>query len=207
MALAGARYLAALVSTVPDPACAAWWRGARPSRRRWVGTAMVAVVFGALAGRAAGWGAALPAFIALALVAAPLAVIDARCHRLPDRLVGVGAMAATGLLGAAAIIGSAGWALARAAASAAMVAVGGLVLVLAAPDSIGFGDVKLAALLASYLGWLGWARVGCGILAGMLCGAGAAVGLLVTRRVSMRTPIAIGPALIAGALAVAAMPY
>ncbi len=202
--LAASPYLAALTVSVPDREAARWWRGRHPSRPALLWTAVLAVVFGTLAGRAVGWTAALPAFAGLALAATPLALIDIVHHRLPDRLVLAAAASGTLLLCAAALATSDGAALARAAEAALAVFAAFFLLALVSPQSLGFGDVKLAGLLGGYLGWLGWGYVLYGIVAGFGCGALAAMALLVTRRASLRAQFAFGPALIAGALLVAA---
>jgi leader peptidase (prepilin peptidase)/N-methyltransferase len=174
------------------------------SGRRRTTTAIVAAVLGALAGAAAGWSAALPAFLVLAAVTAPLVIVDVEHHRLPDRLVGTGAVAAAVLLPAAALVRHDGDAVLRSAAAAAVVFAVLLALALASPRSFGFGDVKVGALLGAYLGWLGWAYVYYGIFGGFLLGALVAVPLLATGRATRGSAIAFGPALVAGALIVAA---
>jgi leader peptidase (prepilin peptidase)/N-methyltransferase len=85
--LAASPYLARLTLTVADRDDATWYRGVAPSCRRQVVTAGIGSVLGALAGRAAGLSALLPAFILLALTSTPLIVIDFEHHRLPNRLV------------------------------------------------------------------------------------------------------------------------
>jgi leader peptidase (prepilin peptidase)/N-methyltransferase len=65
---------------------------------------------------------------------------------------------------------------------------------------MGFGDVKLAGLLGLYLGWLGWASVLVGTLAGFLLGGFAGVTLVLTRRANGKTAIPFGPYMLAGAL-------
>jgi leader peptidase (prepilin peptidase) / N-methyltransferase len=178
---------------------------AEPSRPPLVATALVGAVLGALAGHAAGWSAALPAFVALALVATPLLLIDVRSHRLPDRLVLPAAGAALALLAVAATVRGDWAALGRAVAAAGVVFAIFCTAALLSPASLGFGDVKVAGLLALYLGWLGWGHVFYGIFAGFLLGAFVAVVMLVSRRVSLKSHIALGPALITGALLIAAV--
>jgi leader peptidase (prepilin peptidase) / N-methyltransferase len=202
--LLAASYLARLTLTVPDQGDRRWWRGRPASGHRQVTTAGVAAVLGALAGAAAGWSAALPAFLALAVITAPLVLIDVEHHRLPDRLVGAGAAAAAVLLSAAALVRHDGAAVLRSVAAAAVVLAVLLALALASPRSFGLGDVKVGALLGGYLGWLGWAYVYYGIFGGFLLGALVAVALLATGRASRGTAIPFGPALVAGALIVAA---
>ncbi len=204
-ALAVSPYLARITGTVPDREDATWWRGATPTRRRLVLTAVVAAVLGGCAGYAAGWSAALPAFAVFAVLATPLLLVDAEHRRLPDRLVLPAAGCALLLLAIAAAARRDWSALARAAAAGGLVFAVFCSVALASPRSMGFGDVKLAGVLAVYLGWLGWGHVLYGIFAGFVLGAVVAMGLLATRRASLKTDIALGPALIVGALLVAAV--
>jgi leader peptidase (prepilin peptidase)/N-methyltransferase len=168
-------------------------------------TALIGTVLGVLAGHAAGWSAALPAFVTLALLATPLLLVDARQHRLPDRLVLPAAGCALVSLALAAMVRGDWAALGRAVAAAGVVFAIFCVAAVVSPASLGFGDVKLAGLLALYLGWLGWGHVFYGIFAGFVLGALVAVVMLASRRVSLKSHIALGPALITGALLVAAV--
>lgn len=87
--------------------------------------------------------------IGLALAAT---VIDARTHRLPNRLVGP--LAAVGVVGLAiASIGEPWLRFPTIAAGAALFAGPWFVLHLASPASIGFGDVKFSAALGIHLSW------------------------------------------------------
>jgi len=203
--LAASPYLARISRTVADRDESSWWVGASPTRRRLAITAVIAVVLGAGAGYAAGWSAALPAFLAFAVLATPLVLVDAEIHRLPDRLVLPAAVCALGLLAVAAAVRGDWPALGRAAAGGAIVFAVFFLVALASPASMGYGDVKLAGVIAIYLGWLGWAHVFYGIFAGFVLGAVVAMVMLTSRRASMKSAIALGPALIAGALLVAAV--
>jgi leader peptidase (prepilin peptidase)/N-methyltransferase len=65
---------------------------------------------------------------------------------------------------------------------------------------IGGGDVRLAPVLAMFLGWLGASHVYIGLGSGFILGGIAAAGMLVTRRASASTRIAFGPFLCIGAV-------
>ena len=65
---------------------------------------------------------------------------------------------------------------------------------------IGGGDVRLAPVLAMFLGWLGTSHVYIGLGSGFILGGIAAAGMLVTRRASASTRIAFGPFLCIGAV-------
>ena len=65
---------------------------------------------------------------------------------------------------------------------------------------IGGGDVRLAPILAMFLGWLGASHVYIGLGIGFILGGVVATGMLVTRRASTSTRIAFGPFLCIGAV-------
>lgn len=203
--LTASPYLARISVTVADRGNPRWWFGAVPSPGRLAACAAVGAGLGALAGHAAGWSALLPALLTFALFATPLLLADLEHHRLPDRLMLPAALAALALLSAAAAVRGDWPALGRAGAAAGVVFAAFAAIARASPASMGFGDVKLAGLLAAYLGWLSWTRVLYGIFAGFVLGALMALPLLLARRVSMRSTIALGPALIVGALLVASL--
>lgn len=203
--LAASPYLARLTLSVPDRDEPTWWRGRLASRCRRAWTALTAGALGALAGAAAGWSALLPAFVALAVTSAPLVVIDFEHHRLPDRLVRTAAVAGAVLLVQAALVRHDWHALLRSGEGAAAVFAVLFLLAFASPRSFGFGDVKLGAVLGGYLGWFGWGYVYYGVFAGFLLGMVVALGLLATRRASLKTALAFGPMLIFGALVVLAL--
>jgi leader peptidase (prepilin peptidase)/N-methyltransferase len=149
----------------------------------------------------AAWGSpALPALVVVAAVGAPLAVIDARTHRLPDALT-LPALALTlVLVGLASwVAGDAGaWWRALVGAGASAFVHGVLWFVGA---GIGLGDVKLVALLGLPLAWLGWGTHVGGLFVAYVLGGVWAVALLVTRRARLGTQVAFGPFLLLGALA------
>jgi leader peptidase (prepilin peptidase)/N-methyltransferase len=199
---AASPYLAGLTITVPDRAALNWARGTSASRPRILATALAGLPLAALAAATTGWSAALPAFLLLAVLGAPLAVIDIEHHRLPDRLVLTAAVGGAGLLGGAAIVSSEGHRFLRSLQAGAVVFGVLLVLTLAAP--FGFGDTKLAAVLAGYLGWYGWTFVVYGILAGFGLAALVALALVFSGRLTMKSALPLGPALLLGALVVLA---
>ena len=65
---------------------------------------------------------------------------------------------------------------------------------------IGGGDVRLAPILAMFLGWLGASHVYIGLGSGFILGGVVAAGMLITRRASTSTRIAFGPFLCIGAV-------
>src|SRR5664279_446116 len=102
-ALLASPYLASLTVTAPDREVTAWWQPRTTySWTRFIVTAAAAVMLAALAGAAVGLGAAWPAYLALALTGATLAVVDAEHHRLPNRLLTLVAVVGVVLLALAA---------------------------------------------------------------------------------------------------------
>ena len=158
----------------------------------------------------------LPAFCYLAGIGVPLAVIDARCKRLPDVLTLPSYPVALTLLGFAALLVPGGTGHFRGALAGMALAWGVFLLqILLYPAGLGWGDVKLAGLLGLYLGWLdgGWLGGGwlggswpdqgvlvAGLFLGYLFAAAAGLALIATRRASRKSRLPFGPYLLAGAL-------
>lgn len=163
----------------------------------------VPVLWGALAWRIGGLsdGAALPAYLLLTWVGVALCWVDIDVHRLPEGLTLPTVPALVVLLAVASattgdwsallravVCGAAGWLL--------YAALGFVV-----PGGIGLGDATLGGLVAIPLGYLGWGVPVLGVvLAYLLSGVVAVVGLAL-RRLTLRSPIALGPFIVVGALA------
>ena len=88
----------------------------------------------------------------------------------------------------------------RAIAAAAVLFAGYLVLALIAGAAFGMGDVKLAAVLGLFLGYLGWPAVALATLAAFAGFAVVAGALLAARRVSGATLLPFGPAMLGAAV-------
>ncbi|MGE5827806.1 MAG: prepilin peptidase [Micromonosporaceae bacterium] len=159
---------------------------------------------GGLAGGllAVGLGAnrALPLFLALVVLGVLLAAIDLACRRLPHRLVVPALGVATVLFAGLALVSGEWGAWLRAVVAAAVL--GGVFLLLAnlPGGGLGYGDVKLAALLGLFLGWLSWRAVLWGGLLPWLINGPVVLGLLLAGRVRRRSALPFGPALLTGAL-------
>ena len=147
-----------------------------------------------------GLSPALPAYLYLAAIAIPLAMIDIDVHRLPDAIVLPSYAVAAVLLIVAAVPDSDWGAIARGLAAMALLFTAYWVLARVKPGGMGAGDVKLAGLLGLYLGWLGWSAVAIGSFAGFLIGGTFGMALLSTGRAHRKTRIPFGPAMLAGAL-------
>jgi leader peptidase (prepilin peptidase)/N-methyltransferase len=153
-----------------------------------------------------GWSVSLPAWWMLATLGVGLAVADIEHHRLPDILIAPIAVTALACVVIGSIAAGTGGALLRAAVAAAVVTavLAGLAVV---TGGIGGGDVKLAGCLALLLAWDGWTRLFVGLLCGVCLAAAAGLVLVTVGRAWHRTPIAVGPALLAGALTVSVFPH
>ena len=125
----------------------------------------------------------------------PITLIDLDLRIIPNRITGPAAVAAlvavavldTDFLVEAIVAGIAG---------------GGFFLIAALlyPRGLGMGDVKLAALLGLYLGWIGWDAVAIGAAGGFVIQAAVALSLLATRRIGLRGELPFGPAMLLGAV-------
>ena len=161
--------------------------------------ATTALLFVALTARF-GPSPVLPAYLYLAAVAVALAVIDLRVRRLPDAIVLPSYLVAALLMVPAGAAGADWWSAGRGLLAMVALLTLYLVIALAYPGGMGFGDVKLAGLLGLYLGWLGWSSVWVGTLTGFVLGGLTGVALLATGRAGRRTAIPFGPFMLAGAL-------
>lgn len=131
-----------------------------------------------------------------------LAYVDWRVQRLPKVPILVTTAVGLGLLGAE-------WLWTRDTATA-LGALAGLVVARSAfwllwrivPHAMGFGDVRLAALVGLVLGRLGWDQLAVGLWAGLVIFGLWGIGRAVARRSrnAMREPLAYGPFMIWGML-------
>jgi leader peptidase (prepilin peptidase)/N-methyltransferase len=191
-----------------DPGWLHWGGRCRSCGARLGPPAAVTAAVGALAGAAFGWrlglSMALIPFLVLTAVGLLLAVIDLNCQRLPTTIVWPLLSVGVALLAIASEVMGERDAMTRAVLAALVL--GGAYLVLASlPGAdLGFGDVRLAATLGLYLGWLGWVEaVGGALVLPFLLNAPVALVLLVTRRAGRRTTLPFGPAMLAGAVVAA----
>ncbi|MBG6096172.1 prepilin peptidase [Nocardioides luteus] len=131
-----------------------------------------------------------------------LAYVDWRVQRLPKVPILVATAVGIALLGAE-------WLWTRDTATA-LGALAGLVVARSAfwllwrllPHAMGFGDVRLAALVGLVLGRLGWDQLAIGLWAGLAIFGLWGIGRAVARRsrTAMREPLAYGPFMIWGML-------
>jgi leader peptidase (prepilin peptidase)/N-methyltransferase len=167
--------------------------------------AATALLFGLAVWRL-GFSPELPAVLAFIFGGVLLAAIDWKVQRLPTRIVyltlaGVGA----GLIFASLVEWD--WVpLATAVAGGALLANAFLLIWLVTTKFIGmtvlgFGDVRLAAVLGLLLGWYGLPFVLYGAIAGHLLAVVVAIATCIHKR-KLHMRYSFGPPLIAGTLAV-----
>lgn len=138
----------------------------------------------------------LPVYLLAVVPALLLAIVDLRCLRLPDPVVGALALVAGVPLAVLRPerIGTA-------VVAAGLVLTAYLIVALLPRGGLGLGDVKLAAVLAGILGFAGWPAVLIGLAAPHLINGPVALAMLLTGRADRRRPLPFGPALLIGALA------
>ncbi|HEY9390413.1 MAG TPA: A24 family peptidase [Mycobacteriales bacterium] len=185
--------------TVPASARCPGCRGRLGPRAGTVELA-TAAVFGLLAVRAD----SVPLLVALCwfgACAVALSAVDVAVHRLPDVLtLGAGGGLLVGFTVAALVehrVGSFG----RACLGGLVLFAAYLVLAMASPGSLGFGDCKLAAGLGTVLGWFGWSAVLAGTVVAFALAGGFGFALVALGRAGRRDPVAFGPFMLLGALA------
>lgn len=161
--------------------------------------ASCAVLFAAVAARI-GWHMDLAAHLVAAAGMLALAVIDLDTKRLPDKVLGPTTAATAVFLALAAFVDDRWDDLGRGALGGVAGFVALLVIHLAKPAGMGFGDVKLAFLCGLVLGWHGLAEVVLGLYGGFVLGAVVGVVLIAAKRVRFGRTIPFGPFLVAGTL-------
>ena len=165
-------------------------------------SALASAACAGLVGAVVGWQWALAIIVPLVPVCVALAVVDWRTRLLPTRLV----LPATGV---AILLGLVGWAVTGDAddlvrAAIGLVAVRSFFWVLWWLHSagMGFGDVRLAALIGFALGYLGVGELVVGAYAGFLVFGLPGLLLAVVRRDRslLRSAFPFGPFMLIGAL-------
>ncbi len=173
----------------------------RPTPLQRTTTAVAAAALCALLAWRFGASPELPAFMFLAITGVQLARIDIFHHLLPNRLV-VPLLGAGILLLAGASLALGGWEkLARGLAGGVILFFFYFILALISPKSLGMGDVKLAAPLGLYLGYLGWAPLFYGGALGFVAGGLVSLALVLKNRGNKPKEVAYGPSMLAAALA------
>jgi len=137
---------------------------------------------------------------ALLAIGGWLVVVDARTHRLPNRVVLPTLAALLVLVMVDAAVSGRPQPMVRALLGG--FALGAFYAVLRAMSRAGMGggDVKLAAVIGLVLAWHGWTAFAVGAASAFVLGAVYALALMLLRRADRTTRIAFGPWMIAGAL-------
>jgi leader peptidase (prepilin peptidase)/N-methyltransferase len=138
----------------------------------------------------------------LAVAGVQLARIDLQHHLLPNRMVLPLLGAGIVLLGAAAGVSGEAGSLLRGVAGASIMFVLYLFLALTSRNGLGMGDVKLAAPLGLYLGYLGWSHLFYGGALGFVAGGAASALLVLKNRGNKPKEVAYGPSMLAAGLAI-----
>jgi leader peptidase (prepilin peptidase)/N-methyltransferase len=156
-------------------------------------------LFAAMAARF-GWDEALPAYLVFTAFLIALAGIDLDTFLLPKKLVWPSFFAGVVLLGVASLLQRDSRSAAEAAVGAA-VAFGLLFLVhFISPKGMGFGDVRLAAVLGLHLGWLKLGQVGVGLFLSFALSAVVGIALIALGLKTRKDKVPFGPFLAAGTL-------
>ena len=178
---------------------AGWWTGSPARPTEVIVTALLAATAAAVTGSVMPPGVTLPAFWLFAVMGVGLAIIDARCRRLPHRLTGALWVSSGLFFLMAALVGSDVGPLLRAACAGIAAAAVILTIALALPGQLGLGDVVFVGAIAFNLGWPGWHTAMLGLLAGLLLhGTIASVVRLRRSNDAKNSPTPMGPALAAG---------
>lgn len=142
----------------------------------------------------------------LVVIAVPLSIIDARSHRLPDRIVYPSILIALLLLTAACWLRADPAAALRTGLGGLVLGAGYLLLRLLYPAGMGLGDVKLAVLLGLYLAYLSWPHLFYGTVLTFLLGGFFGLMLILSRRGRPDSAIPFGPFMLAGTMLALLLP-
>ena len=162
--------------------------------------AVLGGLLGALTYRRFGFSLEMFAYGLMIAMCIEQSIIDYTTHRLPRGVTFRAAIVGGPLLALAAINHDDNGRIGVMFASFIITLVLFALLAASSRGGIGGGDVRLAPVLAMFLGWLGASHVYIGLGSGFILGGVVAAGMLVTRRASTSTRIAFGPFLCIGAI-------
>ena len=164
--------------------------------------ALVAAVAGGLLGGAVGLDWPLLFLLPLVPVSVALAFIDLHTHLLPTKVIWPTLACTAALAAVAAVADGDPRAFVRAVLGALVVFACFHVLWWIHPSGMGYGDVRLSALVGFVLGYAGWGVLLLGVYSSFLVFAGLGVTRALVRRdrSALRTPLPFGPFLLAGVL-------
>jgi len=142
---------------------------------------------------------ALPAYLLFFASLIAISFIDLEHYIVPNRIVYPTLFASIPLLAAAALAEGEPERIWHAAVGSLAAWFALLVVHFIQPRGMGFGDVRLAAVLGMYLGWIDVQLVLLGMLLGFLLGAVIGIGLVVTKIRGRKEAVPFAPFLAAGA--------
>jgi leader peptidase (prepilin peptidase)/N-methyltransferase len=145
-----------------------------------------------------GWDEALPAYLVLTAFLIALSAIDLDTFLLPKKLVWPAFGAGVVLLGGASLLQGDGRSAVEAAVGSAAAFALLFVIHFISPKGMGFGDVRLAAVLGLHLGWLELPEVPLGLFLSFLVASVVGVGLIATKRKGRKDRVPFGPFLAVG---------
>ncbi len=194
--------LACALAGVPVGVGASWltrrWRTRASHARSVIEATMTGVLFG-LSAWIDGPQWHLPALLYLATISVPLAMIDIEKLRLPNAIVLPSiVVASVGLSAAVLAEGAAATVIVRLLVGGLLTYVGYWALRAISRRGIGGGDVRLGAVLGLYTGFCGWPSIALTPLLTFVLGGIIGAFLLVSRRVTTRTRIPMGPFMLTG---------
>jgi leader peptidase (prepilin peptidase)/N-methyltransferase len=167
--------------------------------------ALLGGLLGALTFKKFGFSLEMVAYGLMIAMCIEQSIIDYTTHRLPRGVTFRAAIVGGPLLALAAINHDDNGRIGVMFASFAVTLVLFTMLSALSKGGIGGGDVRLAPVLAMFLGWLGASHVYIGLGIGFILGGVVATGMLIARRASTSTRIAFGPFLCIGAVVSALM--
>lgn len=129
-----------------------------------------------------------------------VSLVDVAVYRIPDAILRVMLAGVLTALAVSALADGRVGDLVRAVIAGGVVFAAFTLAVVARPADMGFGDAKLAGVLAVALGWHGWPSVVQGLVAAFVLAAGYTLVALATRRLAPQGPVAFGPFLFLGTL-------
>jgi leader peptidase (prepilin peptidase)/N-methyltransferase len=154
----------------------------------------------AAAGARLGFDAALPGFLLLFAALLAISAIDLERFIVPNRIVYPALFASVPIALIAAAADHDLRSLVEAVAGAALAWLILLAIHLVSPRGMGFGDVRLAALIGFWLGWLSLPTVLLGLFLSFLLASLVGVGLIASGLRTRKDRIPFGPFLAAGAV-------
>ncbi|WP_199775257.1 prepilin peptidase [Arthrobacter sp. PGP41] len=196
--IVGAGVLGGVLSPAAETAIARFLprAGARPSIPVQITTAAITFAVCAAFSFRLGITFSLPAFLFLAVLGTQLGRIDITRHLLPNPLVLILLVGGLLLLLLPAFFNKQAADLGRGLAGCVILFAAYLLLALISPAGIGMGDVKLAAPIGLYLGYLGWTQLLYGGLLGFIInGLVSALAAGRNRRIS-GAEVAHGPSML-----------